>query len=190
MPNLSEKEKLEMRERYKDLMAKQKRLTKNMDKHKRLYIKSRTEKKRINQELKQLAEEFRRIAAESQAAAEQKILKEMSSVGAGDMFPQDLEREFDALGKVEKRKGVGVINTDDFLVTASEVISGGGQILEDEMDEHNATVPTTDDGDEIPEDIRKSLEDSIELGFGETDLFIQNGVELPDDGKDGVDRVE
>jgi hypothetical protein len=173
MDSTSPTNRIELQERYKMLMEKKKKTVKTMDKYRRLYIKSRIEKKRINQEVKKIAEEFKLLAATNPEAAQNKILDVMKNMNSEDIFPADLEKEFDALGHIDSNTKNSIVEVDDYLVSTTEVIAGGkhGDIMEVEI------KPEDDSDEDVPADLRAKISEDTEIGFGDEDMFIEGGVE-------------
>ncbi len=191
-------ETLPLEERWKMLKKKKRQ---NLDKMKRLnrsYIKAKLEKKRINQEVKQLQKEWQELLKKDPASAKEAFAQEMRNVTADDIFPKDLEAEFDKIELRSIKKG-RTMKTEDLSedhdlghhpATPADLLE---RELEEELGDHDEAEdkPTEDGATEPDEETKRQLEgESDNLGLTAGDLFIDedgNEEELtPHDENHGV----
>ena len=81
---------------------------KNLDKlkkTKRSFVKAKLEKKRINRDIKKLQAEWQELIKTDPARAKSAFAEELKNVSTEDMFPKDLEKEFDKLELQNIKKG-------------------------------------------------------------------------------------
>lgn len=100
--------------RYRELLKLKRRLLDQMRKHRKSLAKSRAEKKRINEEITKLRKSGFAFAGMTTTAAQARVDEEIRSVRPEDIYPKDLERQFDKLERttnVNYRKGM--VDLDD-----------------------------------------------------------------------------
>jgi hypothetical protein len=181
---LSNDERIVLEDKLKELMAKKKKITKKMETMKKKYIKTGSERKHINLEIKAIGEQIRKMLASDPISARKHVLEKIEEVETSEMFPADLEKEFDTLDKKCFKRKSTVVKVDDYLVGESEVILGGNiGDIEEEFKEVEASDGTEEEDNMIP----KYLDDDNEVGFDDDDVIISEGVDddSPDKAIDG-----
>ena len=148
-----------------------------MKRIKRSYVKAKLEKKRINREVKQLQAEWQERIKNNPAEAKSAFAQELKNVTTDDMFPKDLEQEFD---KIELRniKNGRTMKTEDLSndVDLKHVPTYAADILEreleDELKDHD-TTPINTEATEPDEDTKAQIaHETADEGLTEGDLFI------------------
>lgn len=89
----------EKRKEFKELMAKKRKLLTKIKRTKKALVKARIEKRKINEELKKLGP----LAGLSVDDAKSKVAAEIEAVQPGQIYPQDLERQFDRIDRPKNR---------------------------------------------------------------------------------------
>lgn len=90
---------IQFKERVRELTAKRKKLITSTKRAKRTIIKNKVEKDKVDTELKKLGVLAKMPAEEARKA----VLAEMDDVQPGDIYPKDLERDFERIDKKGKR---------------------------------------------------------------------------------------
>ena len=189
MNNINKLQSLE--ERTKEMAKKKKKNLEKMKRLKRSYVKAKLEKRKINAEIKLLQAEWQERIKNRPEEAKTAFAQELKNVTAEDMFPKDLEDEFD---KIELRniKQGRVLQTEDLSNDADlkqKGVTDVAEVLERELNEeladHN-TAPVTREATEIDDETRAQLESEAPgIGLTDGDIFIDedgNEKELePDD---------
>jgi chromosome segregation ATPase len=171
---------------------------KNLDKlkrTKRVFVKAKLEKKRINRDIKKLQAEWQELIRKDPAKAKSAFANELENVSTEDMFPKDLEKEFDKLELRNIKQG-RTMKTEDLSddkdlkhVTPSAVEAFERELKED-LDEHESPAPLTLEATEPDDDTKAQLDDSGSLGLTEGDIFIgEDGQEeevIPHDENNNV----
>lgn len=164
-------------ERWKILKKKKRENLDKMKRVKRSYVKAKLEKKRINREVKQLQKEWQERIKNNPVDAKLAFAKEIRDVTTEDMFPKDLEKEFDKIELTNIKRG-RTMKTEDLSddkdlthssVNAAEALER--ELLED-LKEHDDTPPT-EEATEPDEETKLQL-DHVEVTTGLTDgdIFI------------------
>lgn len=90
-------------ERLKELMKRKKKLLVTIRKNKKTQVKARIEKRKINEEIRTLkgkANQFRNMTPEE---AQAEVRRRIDDVDPSEVYPKDLERQFDRLDKPTKK---------------------------------------------------------------------------------------
>jgi hypothetical protein len=154
---------------------------KNLDKMKRIkrsYVKAKLEKKRINREVKQLQKEWQDKIKNNPTAAKSAFAAELKAVSVEDVFPKDLEQEFDKIELKNIKRG-RTMRTEDLsddsdmrdmpaAGNAAEVLE---RELEAEMKDHD-DAPLSKEAEEPDDDLKAQLDDHSDVGLTIGDLFI------------------
>lgn len=90
------------RERLKELEKKKTRLLRTIARNKKSAAKARAAKKRVLSEIKSIKGKYSAFNGMSEKQAEKVVKKDLESVQPADVYPKDLEREFD---KLERKQG-------------------------------------------------------------------------------------
>lgn len=119
-------------QRYKELLKLKRRLLDQMKKHRKALAKNRAEKKRINEEITRLRKSGYAFAGMSSDAARARVGDEIRSVKPEDIYPRDLEKQFDKLERttvVKYRKGsVDLDDIEDDGVGVRSKNDDGGSV--------------------------------------------------------------
>ena len=159
---------------------------KNLDKlkkTKRSFVKAKLEKKRINRDIKKLQAEWQELIKTDPARAKSAFAEELKNVSTEDMFPKDLEKEFDKLELQNIKKG-RTMKTEDLSddkdlkhVTPSAAEALERELKED-LDDHDNPAPITTEATEPDDETKAQLDESSNVGLTEGDIFIdENGQE-------------
>jgi len=103
--------------RVKELAAKKKKLVTAMKRAKRTFVKSRVEKAKVDAELKKLKAKASAISKMTTEEARAHILSEMDSVTPENIYPRDLEREFE---RIDKPRGKRPVNEREVMDLAPD----------------------------------------------------------------------
>ena len=164
---------LSYEEKYKRLkMQKKKNLTK-MKRAKRAYIKSKIEKKRINKEVKILQKEWAAQVAADPSKATAKFEEIVKAVTNEDIFPRDLEDEFNKIehdhlmGKKRNMKVEDLSNGEGLNIPMS-IPDKVAKELDESLEDDTKAVSI----DEVDEETKALLSDTNTIGLSDLDLFI------------------
>ena len=98
----------------RELFKQKRRLLDKMKKHRKSLAKLRVEKRRINSDISKLRKSNNIFGSMTAVAAMEKVTDEIKSVRPNDIYPRDLEKEFD---KLEQKSAVKhrnrSVNLDD-----------------------------------------------------------------------------
>ena len=171
---------------------------KNLDKlkrSKRVYVKAKLEKKRINRDIKKMQAEYQELIKKDPGRARAAFAEELKSVTTDDMFPKDLEKEFDKLELRNIKKG-RTMKTEDLsddrdlkhvMPSAAEAFE---RELKDDLDDHDSPASITAEATDPDEDTRAQLDEGGNVGLSEGDIFIdEEGQEkevAPHDENNGI----
>jgi hypothetical protein len=171
------------------LVKKQKRKNlSDMKRLKRRYVKAKLEKKRINREVKLLQAEWKKQVELDPEAAKSKFAKDVKSISIEEIFPPDLEKEFDNIelrhmrGKartldvedLRKDKGLDVIPKD----VAKEIER---ELAEELKGEDVVETNPNDANDPIEAHMQAEMENVNTVGLSDHDIII---------GEDGEENEE
>jgi hypothetical protein len=170
--------------RIKELVMQKKKVSNKIKKIQRSHVRVKLEKKRISLELKRLKEEWTALVQKDPAKAKVEFAKMVKSVSVEEMFPPDLEAEFNKIerdylkGKQRTMKVVDLGDTDSFEKESA------ANALERNLEEDLKVTTTKTDADKIEEpdeELRMLIEPTnLDIGLSETDTFIDtNGNEFP-----------
>lgn len=98
---MSEQEQ-DSRERLKELEKKKKRLIRTIARNKKSAAKARAAKKRVLSEIRSINGKYSAFNGMTDKQAEKVVKKDLDNVKPVDVYPTDLEREFD---KLERKQG-------------------------------------------------------------------------------------
>lgn len=182
-----------LEERWRDVKKKKRLNLDKMKKVKRAYVKAKIEKKRINREVKQLQKEWKERIAHNPSDAKSAFAQELRDVTTEDMFPKDLEKEFNKIELKNIKQGrtmktedlcedIGLKHTGEHAVEVFE-----RELMED-MKEHDDTPPTEDATDADEETKAQIAGNSIEVGLSDSDIIIDEAgneteIDSPDEEK-------
>lgn len=93
-------------DRLRELMAKKKKLMAKIRRCRKEQVKARIEKRKINDEIRKLRGKKNLFSDMEHSDAAELVKKTIESVDPNDIYPKDLEREFDKIDKpaVDKKK--------------------------------------------------------------------------------------
>ncbi len=94
---------IQLKERVHELTAKKKKLTTSMKRAKRTFIKAKTERVKVDGDLKKLKAHQAALAKMTPEEKRKAVLEEMADVTPEDIYPKDLERDFERIDKKGKR---------------------------------------------------------------------------------------
>ena len=161
--------------RWKILKSKKRQNLDKMKRIKRSYVKAKLEKKRINREVKQLQKEWKERIAANPAEAKSVFNQELQNVTMDDMFPKDLEREFDKIELRNIKKGrtmkVEDLSEDADLRHVPSVADALEHELDDELKDKDE-VHATHEATEPDDDTKAMLDREQDIGLTTGDLFI------------------
>jgi hypothetical protein len=103
-------------QRYKELLKLKRRALDQMRKHKKSLARIRVDKKRINEEITKLRKSGFAFAGMSTMEASARVSGEIRDVKPEDIYPRDLERQFDKLertSEVKYKKASADLDDDD-----------------------------------------------------------------------------
>ena len=157
----------------------------NLDRMKRIkrsYVKAKLEKKRINREVKQLQKEWKERIAANPEEARSVFNQELQAVTMDDMFPKDLEKEFDNIELRNIKKGrtmkIEDLSDDADLKHTPNASAALERELEDELKDHDDTPAPAHEATEPDDDTKALIADGQDVGLTDGDLFIDdNGRE-------------
>ena len=86
-----------------DLMKKKKKLMGVMKKSRKVLAKARAEKKRVTEEISKLRKTADRINAMTPEDAQVEVAKEIGRTRPSDIYPDDLEKEFDKIDRIHDK---------------------------------------------------------------------------------------
>lgn len=170
---------LTLEERWKQMKKKKRQNLDKMKRVKRMYVKAKLEKKRINQEVKLLQAEWQERIKNNPTEAKSAFANELKNVSTEDMFPKDLEKEFDTI-ELKNIKNGRTMKTEDLSddldlrhkglpINAADVLE---RELKEDLDEHDNSIPINE-ATEPDDDIKIQLEaETIVVGLTDNDLFI------------------
>lgn len=92
-------EALTNHERFKELMKRKKKLLAKIRRNKKEAVKARIEKAKINEELRLLKGKKNLFVGMSTEEAREKVRMNIEAVSPEQIYPKDLERQFDTLDK-------------------------------------------------------------------------------------------
>lgn len=176
-----------LQERAVELKKKKRANLDKMKRVKRMYVKAKLEKKRINREIKKLQAEWQERIKKNPAEAKSAFAKELKSVTADDMFPKDLETEFDKLDLQSIKKGRTMKTEDLSKDTELKSSTGAVEAMERELTEDmQANDSPESESMELDDDTKAQLDEAgAEVGLTEGDIFIDdNGDEREVTGED------
>ena len=166
--------------RYKELMGKKKKVTKKMDGLKRKYVSAKIEKKRINQEITRIALELKNLHSKSPQAAKDHMLKELTTFDPQDLFPKDLEKEFNELELTRNKSNEKMVELHDYIVDGDTVVTQPPLDEEDiELQEKPTPKALEEEADDLDKDMRERLAHEIQVGFDEEDVIVGELGERP-----------
>lgn len=117
------KDKSELIARYKELTKLKRRLLEGMKKHRRYLAKAKATKKSVNDEMAQLRRSGNVFGTMTMSEVKEHVQNEIKAVKPEDIYPKDLEREFDRLERnsiVNMRKDpIDIDDNDDVQVKPS-----------------------------------------------------------------------
>lgn len=162
-------------ERWKTLKKKKRQNLDKMKKIKRSYVKAKLEKKRINREIKQLQKEWQERIKKNPEDAKLAFANELKSVTTEDMFPQDLEKEFDKIELRNIKRGRFMrtedLSDDKDLKDSKRAVDAMERELEEDLKEHD-DQPVNEEAEEPDEDTKAQLDSHIGVGLTDGDIFI------------------
>ena len=145
--------------RYKELLKIKRRLLDKMRKHRKTIARDRIEKKRVNEEITKLRKSGYAFAGMTVSAAQARVSDEIQATKPEDIYPKDLEKQFDKLERTtEVKYKKGLVNLDD---------------IDDDVPTRSS--PSDDDGGTV---YLGKTAGVIDLGEGEVD-----DTELEPDGE-------
>lgn len=167
--------------RYKELMSKKKKVTKKMEGLKKKYITAKIEKKRISQEITRIAEELKRLHAIDPQAAKDKMLKELTTFNPEDLFPPDLEKEFNNLELTRNKRKETMVELHDYIVDGDSVVSKLPNDDEEdiELQEKPAQPAPEEEVEDLDKEMRERLAHETQVGFDEDDIIVGEHGEKP-----------
>ena len=176
---------LSMEERFKKLKTMKR---KNLDKLKRIkrsYVKAKMEKKRINKEVKELQREWAEKVKANPEMAKERFSEMVKSVTNDDIFPRDLEEEFN---KIEHEHMMGKkrnMKVEDMCEDGSlNVPINVAEVFQRELDADLDDEPKAVDSEEVDEETKEQLVDAEDVGLTDSDLFIdEEGNERTEEEK-------
>jgi chromosome segregation ATPase len=167
-------------DRYKELMSKKKKVAKKMEGLKKKYVTAKIEKKRISQEIAHIARELKHLHATNPQAAKDKMLKELTTFSPEDLFPPDLEKEFDELELTRNKRDEKMVELHDYIVDGDSVVSNPPNDEEDlELQEKPAQASSEEDVEDLDREMRERLALETEVGFDEADIIVGEHGEKP-----------
>jgi hypothetical protein len=86
-----------------DLMKKKRKLVVVMKKSRKVLAKARAEKKRVNEEIKKLRKTVERINTMTPEMAQAEVAREIGKTRPSDIYPDDLEKEFDKIDRIHDK---------------------------------------------------------------------------------------
>jgi hypothetical protein len=89
-----------------ELMKKKRKLVTTMKKSRKVLAKARAEKKRVNEEIMKLRKTADRISALPADQAQIEVAREIGRTTPCDIYPDDLEREFDKIERIHDKSDV------------------------------------------------------------------------------------
>ena len=190
MDNIDKTQSLE--DRCREMAKKKKKNLEKMKRLKRSYVKAKLEKRRINAEIKVLQAEWQARIKNNPEEAKSAFLQELKNVTVEDMFPKDLEDEFDKIElrniKLGRTMQIEDLSNDADLKQAP--IPNAAEALERELKEELAEhegAPQTTEATEPDDETKAQLEsESSSIGLTDGDIFIDedgNEKELEPDDK-------
>jgi hypothetical protein len=138
-------------ERVRELMKRKKKLLAKLRRSKKEQVKARIEKRKINEELRSLSGKKNLFAGMDADKAASAVKKSIDDVKPGDIYPKDLEREFDKidrpavadqhkildLGRVKERAAPAPKAYDEDSNSADAIVGDGEDVdesyLQDEV---------------------------------------------------------
>lgn len=103
-------------QRFRELLKLKRRILDQMRKHRKAIAKGRVDKKRINEEITKLRKSGFAFVGMSTSEASARVSSEIRDVKPEDIYPKDLERQFDKLEReteVRYRKASADLDEDD-----------------------------------------------------------------------------
>lgn len=101
-------------QRYRELLRLKRRLLTQMSKHRKSLARDRADKKRINEEITKLRKSGYAFSGMTAVAAQERVGDEIRAVKPEDIYPKDLERQFDKLERTtEVKYKKGLVDLDD-----------------------------------------------------------------------------
>lgn len=86
-----------------DLMKKKRKLVTTMKKSRKVLARARAEKKRVSEEIKKLRKTVERINTMTPELAQAEVAKEIGKTRPSDIYPDDLEKEFDKIDRIHDK---------------------------------------------------------------------------------------
>ena len=168
-------------DKYKELMGKKKKVAKKMEGLQKKYVVAKIEKKRINQEITRIALELKRMNAENPQAAKEKMLKELTTFNPEDLFPPDLEKEFNNLDLTRDKKDERMVELNDYITDGDTVTTKVPHDEEDdiELQEKPTGQTTEEEVEDLDKEMRERLTHDTQVGFDEEDVIVGEGGERP-----------
>ena len=119
-------EQTERDARIEELKKAKKKLNESMRRHRKMLAKNRLAKRRLDEELKNLKGDKNIFLGKDKKTVGKLILKKLNSVKVDEVYPPQLEREFE---KIEKRPNIDEKVADIDVVAEVATL---GDILDDE----------------------------------------------------------
>jgi hypothetical protein len=167
---------LSIEERMKKLIMQKKKNGSKLKKITRSFAKAKLEKKKINNDIRRLKDEWDSLVKANPCKANEEFAKIVQSVTNDQIFPKDLEKEFNDIDHqylMGKKKKITVEDlSDDAELVPINVSEALEKELDSELDDVDTKSKEETEPEEPDEETKQMLGGELEVGFSGTDIYI------------------